>query len=95
MLSGCEIRDSPRFLAVAPISHVAGSKVLPTLLLGGAVHLVKGFDPDAVLAAIARERIDFTPLVPTLIYLLLDHPSLSRPICRRSNCCFTAPPLFP
>jgi fatty-acyl-CoA synthase len=78
VLSGFEIPDSPRFLAVAPISHVAGAKVLPTLMRGGAVHLVKGFDPDAVLAAIARERINFTLLVPTMIYLLLDHPSLSR-----------------
>jgi len=78
VLSSFEIPDNPRFLAVAPISHVAGTKVLPTLMLGGAVHLVKGFNPDAVLAAIARERINFTLLVPTMIYVLLDHPSLSR-----------------
>src|SRR5271166_1376501 len=77
VLSSFEIPDNPRFLAVAPISHVAGTKVLPTLMRGGAVHLLKGFDPGAVLAAIARERINFTLFVPTMIYVLLDHPSLS------------------
>jgi fatty-acyl-CoA synthase len=65
-------------LAVAPISHVAGTKVLPTLERGGTVHLVRGFDPETVLAAIARERINFTLLVPTMIYVLLDHPTLSK-----------------
>ena len=78
VLSNFEIPDNPRFLAVAPISHVAGTKVLPTLMRGGTVHLVRGFDPEAVLAAIARERINFTLLVPTMIYVLLDHPSLSK-----------------
>jgi fatty-acyl-CoA synthase len=47
--------------------------VLPTLIRSGTVHLLKGFDPEAVLAAIARERINFTLFVPTMIYVLLDH----------------------
>jgi fatty-acyl-CoA synthase len=76
ILSSFEIPNNPRYLAVAPISHVAGTKVLPTLMRGGTVHLLKGFDPSSVLVAIARERINFTLLVPTMIYVLLDHPSL-------------------
>ena len=78
VLANFEIRSNPQFLAVAPISHVAGTKVLPTLERGGTVHLVRGFDPEAVLAAIARERINFTLLVPTMVYVLLDHPTLSK-----------------
>ncbi len=78
ILADFEIPDDPSYLTVAPISHVAGSKVLPTLMRGGTVHLVKGFDPGAVLATIARERINFTLLVPTMIYVLLDHPGLDR-----------------
>ena len=78
VLANFEIPTNPQFLAVAPISHVAGTKVLPTLERGGTVHLVRGFDPEAVLAAIARERINFTLLVPTMIYVLLDHPTLSK-----------------
>jgi fatty-acyl-CoA synthase len=76
ILADFEIPDTPRYLAVAPISHVAGTKVLPTLIRGGTVHMLKGFDPEAIFRTIARERINFTLLVPTMIYVLLDHPQL-------------------
>jgi fatty-acyl-CoA synthase len=78
ILSDFEIPDSPRYLTVAPISHVAGTKVLPALIRGGTVHMLKGFDPDAVFKTIERERINFTLFVPTMIYVLLDHPSLEK-----------------
>jgi fatty-acyl-CoA synthase len=78
VLADFELPDTPSYLAVAPISHVAGSKVLPTLMRGGTVHMLKGFDPEAVLKTVERERINFTLLVPTMIYVLLDHPSLPK-----------------
>lgn len=78
ILSDFEIPDPPRYLTVAPISHVAGTKVLPSLIRGGTVHMIKGFDPDAVFRTIERERINFTLFVPTMIYVLLDHPALER-----------------
>jgi fatty-acyl-CoA synthase len=78
ILADFELPERPSYLAVAPISHVAGSKVVPTLMRGGTVHMLKGFDPDAVLATIAREKINFTLFVPTMIYVLLDHPALSK-----------------
>jgi len=78
ILSDFEIPDSPRYLTVAPISHVAGTKVLPSMIRGGTVHMLKGFDPDAVFKTIERERINFTLFVPTMIYVLLDHPALDK-----------------
>ena len=78
ILADFEIPDAARYLAVAPISHVAGTKVLPTLMRGGTVHMLRGFDPEAVLRTIERERINFTLFVPTMIYVLLDHPALDR-----------------
>jgi fatty-acyl-CoA synthase len=78
ILADFEIPMAPRYLVIAPMSHVAGTKILPSLMLGGTVHLLRGFDPEAVLATIARERINFTLLVPTMIYVLLDHPGLGR-----------------
>src|SRR3954469_13818660 len=78
ILADFEIPQTPRYLTVAPISHVAGTKVLPTLMRGGTVHMLKGFDPEAVLKAIERERINFTLFVPTMIYVLLDHPALDK-----------------
>jgi fatty-acyl-CoA synthase len=68
----------PRYLAAAPITHVSGTKVLPSLLRGGTIHLLKGFDPERFLATIERERINFTLMVPTMIYVLLDHPKLDK-----------------
>jgi len=58
------------------MSHVAGTNVLPTLIKGGTVHLMNGFDPAKVLETIEREKINFTLFVPTMIYALLDHPDL-------------------
>jgi len=78
ILADFEIPDAPRYLTVAPISHVAGTKVLPTLIRGGTVHMLKGFDPEAVLSTIMREKINLTLFVPTMIYVLLDHPSLPK-----------------
>jgi fatty-acyl-CoA synthase len=78
ILADFEIPDTPRYLAVAPISHVAGTKVLPTLMRGGTVHMLKGFDPAAIFKTIERERINFTLFVPTMIYVLLDHPEFDR-----------------
>jgi fatty-acyl-CoA synthase len=77
-LADFEIPDTPRYLTVAPISHVAGTKVLPTLMRGGTVHMLRGFDPEAVFRTIERERINFTLFVPTMIYVLLDHPALDK-----------------
>jgi fatty-acyl-CoA synthase len=42
------------------------------------VHLVNGFCPDRVLDGIARERINFVLMVPTMIYALLDDPKLAQ-----------------
>ncbi|MGY4316151.1 fatty-acyl-CoA synthase [Bradyrhizobium sp. JR3.5] len=78
ILADFEIPETPRYLTVAPISHVAGTKVLPTLMRGGTVHMLKGFDPEAVFKTIAREKINFTLFVPTMIYVMLDHPALPK-----------------
>lgn len=78
ILADFELPPAPQYLAVAPISHVAGTKILPTLLLGGTVHLMSAFDPEQMLAVMQRRRIDTTLLVPTMIYTLLDTPALAR-----------------
>jgi fatty-acyl-CoA synthase len=73
-----EFPETPRYLAAAPITHVSGTKVTPSLLRGGTVYLLKGFEPEKFLATIEREKINFTLLVPTMIYVLLDHPKLDK-----------------
>jgi fatty-acyl-CoA synthase len=56
ILADFEIPSAPRYLLIAPMSHVGGTKILPTLMLGGTVHMMKGFDPKTVLDVIARLR---------------------------------------
>lgn len=76
VLSDFELPRRPTYLAIGPISHVTGTKILPTILRGGRVVMLDGFDPDLVCATIARERVDTALLVPTMIYGLLDAPAI-------------------
>jgi len=78
ILADFELPVAPRYLVIPPMSHVAGTKILPSLMLGGTVHLTRGFDPESVLDTIAREKINVTLAVPTMVYMLLDHPRLDR-----------------
>ncbi|MBR0896729.1 AMP-binding protein [Bradyrhizobium tropiciagri] len=78
ILADFELPSDPQYLAVAPISHVAGTKVLPVLMRGGTVHLMRTFEPAQVLSTIEQSRINCTLLVPTMIYGLLDHPNLEK-----------------
>jgi fatty-acyl-CoA synthase len=71
-----ELPERPHYLAAAPMTHVAGTLVQPTLMRGGTVRLMRGFAPDRLLELVARERINCTLLVPTMVYTLLDHPAL-------------------
>ncbi|MEJ8845616.1 AMP-binding protein [Variovorax rhizosphaerae] len=61
-----------RYLCVAPISHGAGSLVIPTLMQGGCVTLLRGFSIDGVIAAINTHGCNVTWMVPTMLYGLLD-----------------------
>ena len=63
-----------RYLASSPISHAAGFLLIPTFLNGGKVYLTAGFDPEQVLDLVERERVNTLFLVPTMIYVLMDHP---------------------
>lgn len=63
-----------RLLVSSPISHGAGSFIPPVLCKGGRVVLHKGFDPAAAIAAVADGRVNVLFLVPTMLYVLLEHP---------------------
>lgn len=77
-LASFDLPTAPRFLAIGPISHVTGTKILPSLMRGGCVSMAERFDPEALLARIERERTSFTLAVPTMIYDILDCPALDR-----------------
>jgi fatty-acyl-CoA synthase len=78
MLADLDLPTTPRYLAIAPNSHAGGTMLLPTWRRGGTVHLAGKFDPARILERIAREGINFTFIVPTMLYALLDEPRLSK-----------------
>jgi len=75
IINGWQLPKDIRFLAATPISHAAACFVLPTWMSGGTVVLQKGFDPESFYRAIAEHRITLTFMVPTMLYVLLDHPA--------------------
>ena len=78
ILASFQLPDCPHFLAAAPITHVAGSFVPPTLIRGGTVRLMDSFSPQRWLDLVSTDRCNFSLLVPTMIYMLLDQPGLGR-----------------
>jgi fatty-acyl-CoA synthase len=80
-LAGLPWPDGVRTLCSAPISHGAGSLIVPTLIRGGTVVLERGFDKDRWLATVAAQQIQFTFVVPTMLQALAEYPAT-----RKTNC---------
>jgi fatty-acyl-CoA synthase len=72
-LSDWDLPDDMRYLAVTPISHASGSVIPIVLMRGGYTRLVQGFDAEQFCRIVQAERITMTWLVPTIVYVLLDH----------------------
>ncbi|MBP2370619.1 AMP-binding protein [Pseudonocardia parietis] len=70
--------ESARLLVATPIAHAGGGLADRILAGGGTVVLQDRFDAGDFLAAVERERITHTWLLPPLMYRLLDHPALDR-----------------
>ena len=73
-----ELPLNPRLIATGPISHVTGSLLTPTLMRGGSVYMLPGFDMPRLLDSIERNRINCALLIPTMIYMLLGFPELDK-----------------
>ena len=78
MMSDLQWPDEVRHLICTPLSHAGSSLFVPLQLQGAAMFVLPTFDAGAVLEAIERHRITTTMLVPSMIYALLDHPTLRR-----------------
>jgi fatty-acyl-CoA synthase len=73
-LAEWELPRDPRIVCASPISHGAGSLIVPTLARGGTIFLHAGFDADQFMDAIEQDRITGFFGVPTMLCALLDHP---------------------
>jgi len=66
------------FLYPTPLTHAGGCLMLPVLLRGGRCVILDHFTPGLFLETVQREQVTMTFLVPTMIYMLLDHRSLDQ-----------------
>ena len=69
-----DIRPAEVFAHGAPLTHFTQVFVMPTFIRGGTNVMLPGLDVDVLLDTIERDRVTATAVVPTIVYLLLDHP---------------------
>ena len=69
-------REGPPALVGAPVGHAIGmlAALLLPLVEGEPVHLIDVWDPGAVLAAMAKDRISMSGGATFFLTSLLDHP---------------------
>jgi len=66
------IRPGDQIVLTQPLSHGASYFVLPYLIAGAGVYVVRKFDPEEVLAVSAREGARVLKLVPAMLPPLLE-----------------------
>jgi fatty-acyl-CoA synthase len=71
-LAGTEWPPEIRYVCAAPMTHGAGSVILPALIRGGSVIVQRRFRVDEFAAAVRAHRATVTWLVPTMLGALLD-----------------------
>lgn len=66
----------PTYLALAPLTHAAGVLCFPVLCRGGSIVVMRSPDVGGFLDRVEQHAVTHTFLPPTLVYMVLDHPSL-------------------
>ena len=62
-------------LHAASLIHASGVFVLPFWLRGGRTVILSGFEPGQFLRTLKEQRITAINMVPTMMQMLLEHPS--------------------
>ncbi len=67
------IAPDDAYVAWSPLYHMGGAEYsLGTLMAGGAVHVVDGFQPDRLADLVARERLGWLLLMPGMVGRFAD-----------------------
>lgn len=74
LANGFNVTSDSRHLCIAPLTHAAGLLVLGFTVKGGVNIILPGFDVDAILNLIEKEKVTHIYLPPTAVYGLLAHP---------------------
>lgn len=72
-----DIRFGEVFAHGAPLTHFTQIFAMPTFVRGGTNVMLPGLEVEGLLSAIETHKVTATAVVPTIIYLLVDHPDRS------------------
>jgi long-chain acyl-CoA synthetase len=79
MLAEALVSRRGTYLHAAPMFHLANVAAMYAHFLAGSSHgVIRAFAPEAVAQAIEKFKITETLLVPTMIQMFVDHPSLAK-----------------
>ena len=68
------------YLHAAPMFHLADMAMSMMQAIEGNTHaFIPAFNPEVVLDRIERDRVSCVLLVPTMIQMMVDHPTMQKP----------------
>lgn len=70
------LNEQDTMLHASPLSHGSALYFLECFVKGGKNVILNKFDPLAFFAAVAKEKVTMTYVVPTMIYMLLESKDL-------------------
>ena len=75
----CGWSRADRFAAMMPMFHTAQLNAFctPAVLIGAAIHVLRGFEPEVLLDAVERERLTQVFGLPMMYRAMLEHPSFA------------------
>ena len=83
------------FLHAAPIAHASGAFFLPALVRGTCSVAMAKFDPEEFLALSEKTQATHTFLVPTMLAMILEAPSIATRKVNYSRISYGASPIAP
>ena len=90
-----DLAEGETFLHAAPIAHASGAFFLPSLVRGARSLAMAKFDPEEFVGLAARERAEMTFLVPTMLAMVLEAPSIHKTEFAFRRIAYGASPIAP
>ncbi len=90
-----DLRRGETFLHAAPIAHASGAFFLPSLVRGVRSLVMTKFDPEEFVKLAEREKAEHTFLVPTMLAMVLEAPSINQAKFTLRTIAYGASPIAP
>ncbi len=90
-----DMTEGDTFLHAAPIAHASGAFVLPAIVRGVRSVIMAKFDPASFIALAGDERATHTFLVPTMLAMIMEEPSLASAKLSLKSISYGASPIAP